>query len=180
MVTKAIRTHSGRGVIELEVWKPIQGYEGLYEVSNMGRVKSLPKMCGYRKSKERIIKPFINNYGYKLISLCKNNKQKHFQVHRLVANAFIPNPHNKPQVDHINRNKQDNNCNNLRWVTASENGCNTCLNVFITYKGETRTVTEWARILGIKQVTLNRRLFISKWDIAKAFETPVKKNVKEN
>lgn len=157
----------------MEKWKPVKGYEELYHVSNLGRIKSLPKMCGYRNDKGRIIKPFKNNSGYLIVSLSKNNKLKHFQVHRLVAETFISNPNNKPQVDHINRVRDDNRIENLRWVSMSENSNNTCLNSLVEYKGQTKTVTEWSKILGIKQVTLHQRLFYSKWSVEKAFNTPV-------
>lgn len=163
-----------------EIWKPIKDYVGLYEVSNLGNVRSLPKMCGFRKDKGRIVKPFTNNNGYKLVSLSKDKKMKHFQVHRLVANEFIDNPDNKQQVDHINRNRSDNRVENLRWVSASENGNNTKLNRFIHYNGETKTLTEWSRILGIKQVTLHQRVFISKWSIEKAFTQPVMEKKRGN
>lgn len=158
----------------MEIWKPVVGYEGLYEVSNIGNVKSLPKKRGYVNGNEKIIRPFRNDGGYLLVSLSKNNKMKHYQVHRLVAQAFIPNLKNKPQVDHISRIRDDNRVENLRWVSVSENGNNTCLNSIIEYKGQKRTVSEWSRILGIKQVTLHRRLFYSNWSVEKAFNTPVK------
>lgn len=158
-----------------EVWKDISGYEGLYQVSNYGNIKSLPKKKGYAISKNPIIiKPFINCNGYLLATLCKNNNQKHFQVHRLVAEAFIQNIENKPQVDHINRIRSDNRVENLRWVTVSENGNNTCFNRSVEYKGEIKTVSEWSEKLGIKQVTLHARLFKYGWDVDKAFTTPVK------
>ena len=158
-----------------EVWKDIEGYEGLYQVSNYGNVKSLPKKKGYAIAKKPIIiNPFTNCNGYLLVTLCKNNTQKHFQVHRLVAKTFIPNIENKPQVDHINRVRNDNRVENLRWVTISENGHNTCFNRLVEYKGETKTVSEWSKKLGIKQVTLHARLFRYGWDIDKAFATPVK------
>ena len=157
----------------VEVWKDVPGYEGLYQVSSTGNVKSLPKMCGFRKDKGKILSSFINMNGYELVTLCKNNNQKHFQVHRLVAMAFIPNINNKPQVDHINRVRTDNRVENLRWVSVSENSNNTCINNLVEYKGQAKTVTEWSKILGIKQVTLYRRLFYSNWDVEKAFNTPV-------
>ena len=69
-------------------------------------------------------KPSLRKYGYYCIVLCKNNKQKHFSIHRLIALAFIPNPDNKPCVDHINRDRKDNRIENLRWVTKSENSRN--------------------------------------------------------
>lgn len=101
-----------------EIWRDIKGYEGLYQVSNLGRVKRLKSK--YMKS-ERILKEGITTGGYRLVVLCKNNKSKTFRLHRLVAEAFIPNPENKPQVNHIDENKANNNVNNLEWMTAKEN-----------------------------------------------------------
>ena len=107
--------------MEEEIWKPIKDYEGLYEVSNLGRVKSL----NYRGTrKERILKNTERSNGYLAIGLIKNGKTKMFRVHRLVAEAFIPNPENKPCVDHINTIRDDNRVENLRWVTYKENNNN--------------------------------------------------------
>ena len=104
-----------------EIWKPIKDYEGLYEVSNLGRVKSL----NYRGTgKEKILKNIENSKGYFQVGLVKFGKQKVFKVHRLVAEAFIPNPENKPCIDHINTVKSDNRVENLRWVTYKENSNN--------------------------------------------------------
>lgn len=97
-----------------EIWKDIKGYEGLYEVSNIGRVRSL------NKRKKRVLKN-ENGYGYLRVSLSKNNKLKHFQVHRLVAQSFIPNVNNFPEVNHINGVKDDNRVENLEWCTRNEN-----------------------------------------------------------
>ena len=103
-----------------EVWKDIRGYEGLYQVSNLGRVKSL----NYKRTgKERILKITKDRNGYYLVNLRKNNKTKMFKVHYLVADNFIPNPYNKPEIDHINTNPSDNRVENLRWATREEN-CN--------------------------------------------------------
>lgn len=101
-----------------EIWKDIEGYEGLYQVSNLGRVKRLK---GTYMSTERILKPRGNNTGYLQVHLCKNSKSKFDKVHRLVAQAFIPNPENKPQVNHIDENKTNNMVSNLEWVTVKEN-----------------------------------------------------------
>ena len=107
--------------MEEEIWKPIKDYEGLYEVSNLGRVKSL----NYRGTgKEKILKNTERSNGYLAIGLIKNGKTKMFRVHRLVAEAFIPNPENKPCVDHINTIRDDNRVENLRWVTYKENNNN--------------------------------------------------------
>ena len=104
--------------VMLEEWKDIEGYEGLYMVSSLGRVKSLNY---HRTSKERIMKLCKENHGYLHVMLCKNHKQKTLKVHRLVATAFIPNPDNKPCIDHINTVKDDNRVENLMWCTAKEN-----------------------------------------------------------
>ena len=107
--------------MEEEIWKPIKGYEGLYEISNLGRVKSLNYN---RTGKEEILKNAECSNGYLTVGLTKNGKQKLFKIHRLVAEAFIPNPENKPCIDHINTIKNDNRVENLRWVTNEENNNN--------------------------------------------------------
>lgn len=105
----------------VEVWKDIAGYEGLYQVSNMGRVKSLSKKCGRRTSKEKIMNPFISWDGYNLITFCKDGKTKHFRIHRLVAEAFIPNPNGLPCVNHKDLSTTNNAVDNLEWCTHEYN-----------------------------------------------------------
>ena len=100
-----------------EIWKDINGYEGLYQISNFGNVKSLSNNFS---RKEKILKP-KQRKGYLYVSLCKNGKRKYYLVHRLVAEHFIPNPDNKPYIDHINGYKSDNRVCNLRWCTQKEN-----------------------------------------------------------
>ena len=98
-----------------EEFKDIKGYEGIYQVSNLGRVKS------FWFGKEKILAGGISNDGYPMIGLCKNKKQKTFKIHRLVAIAFIDNIENKKTVNHINGIKQDNSVINLEWNNHKEN-----------------------------------------------------------
>lgn len=107
----------------MEIWKDIQGFENLYQVSNFGRVKSLGNGKSYNSnfSKERILKGKVDKDGYIEYSLCKSGKPNFVRSHRLVAMAFIPNIENKPIIDHINNIKDDNRVENLRWVTNQEN-----------------------------------------------------------
>lgn len=100
--------------LENEQWKTISGYEN-YEVSNYGRVKSL------KGKEERILKQGTNKYGYQQICLCKDGKPKSFKVHRLVASAFIDNPNNYEQVNHIDENKCNNHVDNLEWCDCKYN-----------------------------------------------------------
>lgn len=96
-----------------EIWKDIEGYEGLYQVSNLGRVK--------RITTNRILKSSKHVSGYLMVNLSKNSVTSHQRIHRLVAQAFIPNPENKHDINHIDENKTNNHVSNLEWVTAQEN-----------------------------------------------------------
>ena len=102
----------------MEIWEDIADYEGLYQVSSLGRVKSLGN---YKSSKEKILKPFSNKDGYLNVKLCKEGKRKQYLVHRLVAKAFIPNPENKLEVNHKDEDKTNNKVENLEWMTCKEN-----------------------------------------------------------
>ena len=98
-------------------WKAVSGYEGLYEVSSDGAVRSIPRLGSHGKE----LKQNKTRHGYLDVCLSKNNKKKRFKVHRLVALAFIANDLNKPEVNHKNGVKTDNRVCNLEWVTRSEN-----------------------------------------------------------
>lgn len=104
----------------MEIWKDIKGYEGLYQVSNMGQVKSLGNGKS-NKSKLKVMKQQLNHKGYPMINLCKNGVTKGVSVHRLVAINFIPNPNNLPQVNHIDEIKTNNCVENLEWCTNEYN-----------------------------------------------------------
>lgn len=106
----------------MEKWKPIQGYEGLYEISNMGNVKSLIGWNGriyYPRIK--LLQQSTTTTGYKKVELSKNGVKKSIKVHRLVATAFIENKDNKPFVNHMDGNRLNNNIDNLEWCTRREN-----------------------------------------------------------
>lgn len=108
----------------MEMFKPIKNYEGLYEISNYGNVKSLAKKCGKGKgylTNEKLLNLHLDRQDYKYVALSRNGKVKKHKIHRLVAENFICNPCKKKQVNHINGIKYDNFVLNLEWVTASEN-----------------------------------------------------------
>ncbi len=156
----------------MEIWKPIVGYEGIYEVSNLGNVRSL---IGKLKSR----KATINNWYY-LLCLSKKNKNMYFKVHRLVAFAFIENPDNKKFVNHIDWDKLNNSVNNLEWVTSSENMFHSyrvlwrkpphllrvwCLNnlskSILQYTKDWEFIKEWDWITNTAKI-----LWISQWNIS--------------
>lgn len=98
-----------------EIWKDIEGYEGLYQVSNQGRVRS------YKSGKETILKNTIRGDGYQFVSLCNKSKPKQAYIHKLVAQYFIPNPNNLPIVNHKDCNPSNNSIENLEWCSYSYN-----------------------------------------------------------
>ena len=107
-----------------EEWRDIKGYEGLYQISNLGRVKSLARATNNQYGKvDKILSTTPDTGGYLHLNLCKNGKSKPFKVHRLVALHFIDNPNNYKEVNHKDENKQNNKVDNLEWCTSKYN-CN--------------------------------------------------------
>jgi hypothetical protein len=105
-----------------EIWKDIAGYEKMYQVSNLGRIRSLPR----RDKRNRfwngnILKSQVNKYGYLSVKLTKDGKSKRYMVHRLVATAFLPNQNHCKEINHKDENKQNNSVDNLEWCTRSYN-----------------------------------------------------------
>lgn len=111
---------------EEEIWKDISGFEGKYQISNFGRIKSLSREIrnkfSYYIKPEKIFNKYLNGEGYQIVKLYKGNKNfDNFHLHRLVASAFIPNPNNYLQVNHIDGHPSNNHVNNLEWCTNSQN-----------------------------------------------------------
>lgn len=130
-----------------EIWKTVVDFED-YKISSLGRIKN---------TRDEIIKPWNDSHGYEDIKLYKNKKSFHRKIHRLVAEAFIPNPENKPQVNHIDGDATNNNSENLEWVTAKEN-----INHLKATKGISN---QFSKMIRVASYNLNG-------DLLKTFETP--------
>lgn len=120
------KSNGCNGTLEREEWRDVVGYEGLYQVSSFGRVKSLERDLTYPDGtihhwKEKILTNRTDKNGYKYVGLCRNGESTNFKVHRLVAVAFIPNPANLPFVNHRNENPTSNYPDNLEWCTHQYN-----------------------------------------------------------
>lgn len=144
----------------MEEWRDIDGYEGLYQISNIGRVKSFDRVVrtfgGYRTIGGRIIKPHHDKDGYWRIGLSKDRKQKQHYVHRLVAKAFLENPDNLPVINHKNEIKDDDRVENLEWCTIYYNS---------VYNGKMEKLAKlrWKKVI---QYDMNGN-FIREWDSIK-------------
>lgn len=150
-----------------ELWKPVSGFN--YEVSSFGRVKR----------DGHILKLLSLPKGYKYVILCKNGKKVHKYIHRLVAEAFIPNPEDKQEVNHKDGDKCNNNMLNLEWSTSSQNrkhAYNT-LQVghqeLITFRGLSMNQRAWAKRLGVKPELISYRLRRG-WSVEKTLTAPVR------
>lgn len=105
-----------------EIWKDVAGFEGYYQISNFGRVRSLDRIkCDGIRMKGRIKKTHLDSCGYEMVQLRKDGAIKHMSIHRLVATAFIPNPNNLPQVNHIDEVRNHNTIDNLEWCSVVYN-----------------------------------------------------------
>ena len=168
-----------------EEWKSIKGYEGLYMVSNLGRVKSLCGFNGHEYVKrEKILNPYKQkagkNYYRSVVKLSKDGNRKDFKAHRLVAAAFIPNPELKSNINHIDGNPLNNRVDNLEWCTQKENvihAIDTDLSVrvidtidretIVDFLNNGHTYDEIASLLGIAKGTVFN--YISKFKIQKIY-----------
>ena len=141
-------------IMQEEIWKDVKGYEGLYQVSSHGRVKSLDFLGkNGRLYSSAIKKQCIGNHGYFCVTLTKEGNKKPKLVHRLLAIAFIPNPKNKPYVNHIDESRDNNSLENLEWCTHKEN----------INHGTAMERSRLKRVKKIYQYTLDKKL-IKIWD----------------
>ena len=164
-----------------EIWKDVIGYEGLYQVSNLGNVKSLPKewfsgINTIRKHYGKILKKTLNSSTYLGVNLRKNNKPKTFQVHQLVAIAFLghkPCGH-KIVIDHINDNKLDNRLENLQIVSHRFNTHKTQTNYTSKYKGVFKLKSTWKATISIEGKQLHLGCFNCELTAHQAYQTKLK------
>lgn len=166
-----------RVILMQEIWKDVIGYEGLYQVSDTGKVKSLDRTvnCGYGATRVipgRVMSVLVSD-RYPVVSITKHGKRKVVYVHRLVAEAFIPNPDKLPEVNHIDENKQNNNVENLEWCNrAYNNSHGTRLERQLKnfdYKAVAKKISKTkntTRYSGINQMTLDG-VFIKWWPTIK-------------
>ena len=178
-------------MLNFEVWKDIDDLP--YQVSNLGTVRRHPNAKYNHKGKSHI-KPYVSRAGYSCVNLYKNSKLFKFQVHRLIAIYFIPNPLNKPDINHKNGNKQDNSIDNLEWVTHQENcqhawdeglQSNRAANASIKRKNSSSMYVgvswsesrqRWCTYIGVGKKSIGLGRYKSELDAAKAYDDYVINN----
>lgn len=153
-----------KGYHDKEEWRDVIGFEGIYKVSNIGRVMSLDRTIISNNGKlmpfvGRVLKYRTGSRGYPYLTLSSTNIRKTVKVHRLVAESFIPNPHSKPQVNHIDENKLNNKVSNLEWCSAKENCNHGTHNFRVSLNGRNSPT----KSLSVFQFSLNGK-FIKRWD----------------
>lgn len=146
--------------MDSEFWKAIAGYLGYYEVSNCGRIRRLPTVIKYKSNSMRnypgkIMKQECTVEGYLRVVLCRENIKTRFMVHRMVAEAFIPNPQNKPYVNHKNGDKSDNRVENLEWCTQEENERHSIVKLGKTMVGKTYPCPVYCVETGVVYKSMN-------------------------
>jgi hypothetical protein len=166
---------------EQEVWVDIKGFEGSYQVSNLGRVKSLARRVkinygidNYRPFPEKIMKPFIVNKKYYGLIIYKDKKYHHVVIHRLVAQHFITNPDNLPVVNHLDNNGFNNHVSNLEWTTVMGNTQHAIAIGALKLKGEDNPMAKYnkALVLKIREMYSVEKMRIC--NIARQLDLPTK------
>lgn len=142
-----------------EIWRDVKGYEGLYLISNLGRIKSLPRNGTIKKEKN--LKTYYDKDNYEIVTLSKNGINKKRRVHRLVAEAFIENKCKLPVINHKNHNTKDNRVENLEWCTDIYNAQYSNNKKILQYDKEKNFLKEWSSI-----AEASRKLGLSKSSIS--------------
>lgn len=168
-----------------EIWKDVVGYEEYYEVSDLGRVRTKPHLRkgiqGDYVQKAIIRKPYLSKNGYLVLNLSKSGQIHTKCIHRLVAEAFIPNLQNLPVINHIDGNKTNNNASNLEWVTQKDNVLHRFKvlgqeppkeNIYVDFEGEKISVSDLARKFNLRRHTIYNRVIKYGWSIEKAISVP--------
>lgn len=163
-----------------EIWKAVVGYEGIYEVSSLGRVRSLDRVVkhpkgGYANLKSKVISQKVRNNGYLEVCLHSLGITKSLLVHRIVANSFIINIDNKPQINHINAIKDDNRIDNLEWVTDFENQVHKTNNKLNPFgENHKKSKLKEFEVLSIRESNENNNLIAKKFNVSRRLISSIK------